>query len=69
MEAKDALINGIGKAVLNIVQGDRKKIEKEASRNPIKRKKSTEAFMRAMREQAAKENLSGNAEAQSIKQS
>jgi hypothetical protein len=39
-------------ALLNAVDGKPKQLEKEASRNGAAKKKSTEAFMRLMREQA-----------------
>jgi hypothetical protein len=54
--------------VLSAVEGDPKKAE-QASRNAVSKKKSTEAFMQAMRERAAKQNWSGNAQAPSLKQS
>jgi hypothetical protein len=55
--------------ILKMVEGDPNKIQKQADRNSDSKKKSTEAFMREMREQAAKENLGGNQQAQSIKPS
>ena len=39
-------------ALLNTVDGNPKELEKEASRSGVRKKRSTEAFMRAMREQA-----------------
>lgn len=50
-------------AVLNLVEGDPNKVEKKASAKVVTKKKSTEAFMREMREQAAKENLRENNQA------
>jgi hypothetical protein len=49
-------------AVLDLVDGNPKELEKEASRSGVRKKRSTEAFMRAMREQAAKEAFFGNSE-------
>jgi hypothetical protein len=39
-------------AVLNVTDGNPKELEKEASRSDVRKRRSTEAFMRAMREQA-----------------
>jgi hypothetical protein len=39
-------------AVLNVADGNPKELEKEASRSDVRKRRSTEAFMRAMREQA-----------------
>jgi hypothetical protein len=39
-------------ALLNTTDGNPKELEKEASRSGVRKKRSTEAFMRAMREQA-----------------
>jgi hypothetical protein len=38
--------------VLDLADGNPKELEKEASRSGVKKRRSTEAFMRAMREQA-----------------
>jgi hypothetical protein len=54
-------------ALLNVADGNPKELEKEASRTGVRKKRSTEGFMRAMREQAAKEGLSGNAEANQLR--
>ena len=54
-------------ALLNVADGNPKELEKEASRSGVRKRRSTEAFMRAMREQAAKESLSGNAEANQLR--
>jgi hypothetical protein len=51
-------------ALLNVAGGSPKRLEKEATRS---QKRSTEAFMRAMREQAAKERFSGNTEANELR--
>jgi Zn-dependent metalloprotease len=56
-------------AVLKMVEGDPNKIQRETDRNSVSKKKSTAAFMREMREKAAKENLRGNQQADSIKPS
>jgi hypothetical protein len=39
-------------AVLNLADGNPRELEKEASRSGVRKRRSTEAFMRAMREQA-----------------
>ena len=39
-------------ALLNVAEGNPRKLEKRASRSGVRKKRSTEAFMRAMREQA-----------------
>jgi hypothetical protein len=54
-------------AVLNVADGNPKELEKEASRSGVRKKRSTEGFMRAMRERAANESLSGNAEANQLR--
>jgi hypothetical protein len=51
-------------ALLNVAGGSPKRLEKEATRS---QKRSTQAFMRAMREQAAKERFSGNTEANELR--
>ncbi|HZC37036.1 MAG TPA: hypothetical protein VE242_15530, partial [Chthoniobacterales bacterium] len=56
-------------AVLKMVEGDPNKAQKESARGSVSTKKSTEAFMREMREQAAKENSQQNQQAHSIKPS
>jgi hypothetical protein len=55
--------------VLRTMEGDPQKIEKPSSEKIANKKRSTEAFMQTMREQAAKENLHGNNQTQSIRQS
>jgi hypothetical protein len=57
------ILDGVN-ALLNGADSTFKQLEKEASRN---QKRSTEAFMRAMREQAAKERFSGNTEAKELR--
>jgi hypothetical protein len=49
-------------ALLNVAEGNPQQLEREATRGGERKKRSTEAFMRAMREQAAKERSSGNTE-------
>jgi hypothetical protein len=53
-------------AALRMVEGEQEKVEQKATPDPARKRKSTEAFMRRMREQAAKEDLSKNARRQSI---
>jgi hypothetical protein len=55
-------------AALRMVEGEQEKVEQKAAPDPARKRKSTEAFMRRMREQAAKEDLSKNARRQSIQQ-
>jgi len=55
-------------AVLRMAEGNQKKLEQKASLDPAGKRKSTEAFMQSMREQAAKEKLSENMRRQSIQQ-
>jgi hypothetical protein len=57
------ILDGVN-ALLNGADSSFKQLEKEASRN---QKRSTEAFMRAMREQAAKERFSENTEAKELR--
>ncbi|HEX3445790.1 MAG TPA: hypothetical protein VHS80_13825 [Chthoniobacterales bacterium] len=58
-------LDGIN-ALLNVADGDPNELEKEALRGGLRKKRSTEAFMRAMREQAAKEGVSGKAQANQL---
>jgi hypothetical protein len=51
--------------LFSLADGDPKELE-EASRNPATKRRSTEAFMRAMREQAAKQTFAGNSETQRL---
>ncbi len=44
-------VDGVN-ALLNVADGNPKELEKEASRSGVRKRRSTEAFMRAMREQA-----------------
>jgi hypothetical protein len=53
--------------LLNVADGNPNELEKEASRSDVRKKRSTEAFMRAMREQAAKEGVSGKAQANQLR--
>jgi hypothetical protein len=43
-------------ALLNVADGNPKELEKGASRNAVRKKRSTEQFMRAMRKQAENAN-------------
>jgi hypothetical protein len=52
-------VDGVN-ALLNVADGNPKELEKEASRSGVRKRRSTEAFMRAMREQA--ENADREAE-------
>jgi hypothetical protein len=56
-----ALALDAANALVDVADGNPKELEK-ASRNGVTKRRSTEAFMRAMREQAAKEAISRNAE-------
>jgi hypothetical protein len=51
-------------ALLNVADSNPKQLEKDVTRGQTR---STEAFMRAMREQAAKERFSGNTEANELR--
>jgi hypothetical protein len=62
-----ALILDGANTLLNVAGGSPKELEKKASRTGVRKRKSTEAFMRAMREQAAKEAFSGNSEAHQLR--
>lgn len=53
-------------SVIRTVEGDPKKIERQPHIQQRPRKKSTEAFMQSMREQAAQENLNSQSQRQSI---
>jgi hypothetical protein len=61
-----ALILDGANALLAVTEGNPKELEK-ASRNGVRKRRSTEEFMRAMREQAAKELFSGNTEANGLR--
>jgi hypothetical protein len=53
--------------ILDKLDGDPEKLEKQAQRNSAKRKETTESFMRGIREQAATEQLQGNSEANGVR--
>ena len=54
--------------ILDQIEGDPTKLEKNASRNPAPKRTSTESFMQGIREQAATENQQQNGERPAIRQ-
>lgn len=54
--------------ILDQIEGDPTRIEKNVSRNPAPKRTSTESFMQGIREQAATENHQQNGERPSIRQ-
>jgi hypothetical protein len=54
--------------ILDQIEGDPTKLEKNASRNPTPKRTSTESFMQGIREQAASENHQQNGERRAITQ-
>jgi hypothetical protein len=54
--------------ILDQIEGDPTKLEKNAARNPTPKHTSTESFMRGIREQAASENHQQNGERPAIRQ-
>jgi hypothetical protein len=54
--------------ILDQIEGDPTKLEKNASRNPAPKRTSTESFMQGIREQAATENHQQNGERPAIRQ-
>jgi hypothetical protein len=54
--------------ILDQIEGDPTKLEKNAARNPTPKRTSTESFMQGIREQAASENHQQNGERAAIRQ-
>ena len=54
--------------ILDQIEGDPAKLEKNATRNPAPKRTSTESFMQGIREQAATENQQQNGERPVIRQ-